>query len=323
MDLMVVLPRKESHSLLLDELLNRLVTVGYNKIALTHTVFGSPRQIEDRADSVIKQDIVQQQCKNNKAKLQIVRRLHAVIENLSDVGHFVNQNKQTPTSTILDGYDLVSIAPRNDAVFQATCASATATEIINLDYTTAAGRGGLPFKIRATDVKAAVSRNVVFEIPYAAGVLNPNQRKALVQTCRELQTACQGLKPKIIFSSGGRVVGDSDVGSMSLRMPGDLANLQHAVLGFDTKMATDTLTTHCAFALEQGRKRRFGDSIVVHVHLEDVDVYAPASWAGTDDFDSKKRKLNAKGEAKLDRTDKGQEKDQQSEKAVEDGFISF
>lgn len=209
-DLMVPIP-KESPLLHIQEFQQRLASTGFTHMALTHTIFGAPKQSEDRADKAIPESVwnVAQSSDQKKAKhgpqnfgnkrqqqsiFIVLRRMHAVLENLSDVGHFALRNGRTlsangnsdpsmsATANLLQEYDLISLSPRNDVTFQSACASATACDIITLDYTS--GRGGvqLPFKIRPADVKAVIARKAVFEIPYAPALLNRNQRKGLIQT---------------------------------------------------------------------------------------------------------------------------------------------
>ena len=302
--------------LVVRKLLKRLESTGYTHAALTHTVFGCPRVPEDRVDTVLPESIWEtdstKQARNSNA-FRVLRRLHAVVENLSDVGFYAI--KADDASSLLEEYDVVSIAPRNDAAFQACCVSATAAEIITLDYTS--GRGGvqLPFRIRTTDVRAAVERRAVFEIPYAPGILNPNQRKALVQTCRELQMASLGVKAKVIFSSGDRIEGQgqTDVGAMALRTPGDLVNLMESVLRFDSGTSHDALTSAGAFVLEQGRKRRFGESLVSDIYIDSGTREKAVVEAETS------KGVPVRGSKPIAQ----QEPESIDEEVVEDGFIAL
>jgi RNase P/RNase MRP subunit p30 len=306
-------PQGLESKLVVRQLLKRLEATGYTHAALTHTVFGCPRVPEDRVDTVLPESIWERdstkQARNSNA-FRVLRRFHAVVENLSDVGFYAI--KADDSSSLLEEYDVVSIAPRNDAAFQACCVSATAAEIITLDYTS--GRGGvqLPFRIRTTDVRAAVERRAVFEIPYAPGILNPSQRKALVQTCRELQMASLGLKAKVILSSGDRIEGQTDVGAMALRTPGDLVNLMESVLRFDSGTSHDALTSAGAFVLEQGRKRRSGESLV-------SEIYIDSGTRGTSAVESE----TSKGVTVRGSKPTSKQEPESIDEVVEDGFISL
>jgi RNase P/RNase MRP subunit p30 len=281
-DLMVLLPKYSAASeakiqaqLLLKQVLDRLFLVSYTTAAVSHVVYGRPRMKEDNIESLLqlpsstslkststdtKRESAERAAKRSKPEaippIRIVKRLHAVVENLSDVGVYTRTTgtENNDTLNLLQEYDLVSLAPRNDATFQAACCASEA-DIVTLDYT--AGRGGvqLPFRIRPSDVKAVVQRGAAFELHYAPALLHINQRKALVQTARSLQMASVGVRPKprILFSSGDRnVMGDSDMGAMALRSPGDLINLLQTVLCLDATMAHDALGESGTSILERG-----------------------------------------------------------------------
>lgn len=180
-DLMLPLP-KESPSIGSRTLLKRLEDTSFTHAALTHIVFGIPRKGQDEAETAIPIPKI-----TTGGKIEVLRRFHAVLESLSDLSHYTKRSSNSDAGTlqsarILQDYDLVSIAPRNEAIFQSACQSATGADIIVLDYTAGRSSVQLPYKIRSADVKAVVARNGVFEIPYAPALLNRNQRKGLIQT---------------------------------------------------------------------------------------------------------------------------------------------
>lgn len=293
LDLFVPLPKSSSAAedqiqsqLLLSQVKNRLADTGYSTAAVAHTIYGRPKPGIDDPKTVFpasfpakvskgedegtkrpgKRRRTELETNSKKPPLRVLRRLHAVIENLSDMGAYAfgspqeSGTKGSSISALLDEYDVVSVSPRNDATFQAACVSATAADIVTLDYTS--GRGGvqLPFRIRPADVRAIVERCAVLEIPYSSALLHLNQRKALVQTARELQMASVGIRPKprIIFCSGDRTMGDTDVGAMALRSPGDLINLLQTVLRFDQTTAYDALSASGTAVLTRAQQRRSG-----------------------------------------------------------------
>jgi len=339
--------------LIVNELLDRLDQSGYTHVALTHTIYGSPGP-HDSAELL--EEYVKRETATN---IKVVKRLHAVVENLSDVGLYMIKGAgeiRDPTATkaaltkeqqvqdLFNQYDLVSISPRTEAAFQAACVSATAAEIITLDYTTAGGgrsggTGGsfLPFRMRANDIKAAVQRGAVFELPYAPALLYRKQRKALIQTCRELQVAGPGLKVRVIFSSGDRRYqmdssesktapsssSYSDARPLALRMPGDLVNLMRSVLHFDNRTSTAALTLHAEYALDRGRQRRFGTSGVSKVMIINrySDLAEPQSKKARKEHNHAcpENPIITKGSNKS----KDDEKEESRLAAVDDGFIAL
>lgn len=291
-DLLVLLPNLSSNApevkiqsqLLMMQLVERLASTGYTTMAFCNVVYGSPKK-QDSVESILKLPAARKRetdeslesdgdtqqrkraAKRSRAEtdnhgMKIVQRLHAVVENLSDVGAYSNTNaaENAATVSLLQEYDLVSLAPRNDATFQAACLASEA-DVVTLDYT--AGRGGvqLPFRVRPSDVKAVVQRGAAFELPYAPALLNVSKRKALVQAARSLQMASVSVRPKprLLCSSGDRsIVGDEDMGAMALRSPGDLINLLQVVLGLDASVSHDALGASATQILERGRLRRLG-----------------------------------------------------------------
>jgi len=300
-DLMVCMPKTGSAlecKLLVKELRDRLVSIGFTHMALTHTIYGRPKA-EDRANIAIPDSLLgflsssatnnnknsvdietdrsgerasaKSLTRNNKKKRKLIneipnrhagdnknkticilRRLHVVIENLSDIGSFLLNG---PQEELLNEYDLISICPTNDGTFQSVCSSATMVDIITLDYTS---RGlGLGYRIRSNDVKAAIERGATFEIPIAPALLNLKQRKALVHSCQELKNSI-GTKCRIIVSSGDRTLEGTDVGALALRMPGDLSNLFKTVMHFDEPAASMVVGLAPKQAIQRGRERRFG-----------------------------------------------------------------
>jgi RNase P subunit p30 len=370
MDLMVMIPKQPQPLLFVSSLIDRLESAGFTTIALTHTIYGPPPSPSANAEIMerLKVLLQQQQGRSRRGGLRILTRLHAVVETLSDVGRYTLQqdnssdskkDKSTNNTTgreslsssypeVLLGYDLVSLSPRNDAVFQAVCQTATAAEIITLDYYSAQQRR-LPFKIRNKDVKAAVQRGVVFEIPYAPAILNSKNRKAFIQTFRELQTACLGLKPKIILSSGDREfkVGmnttsssgslnnedhdDDDVGALALRLPGDLINLLETVLRVKHDTALGALTTSGSFAIQSARKRRFGEEekssasfFVADVSMEDEEEeedvnQQPQKHETIQQDDGKSGRSSTKKKAAKKRPREAAD----DQEVCEEGFIAF
>jgi RNase P subunit p30 len=261
-------------------ILTRLQDTGYSTIALTHTIYGRPSE-NDQACVALPESLWTARPhgsdKNSAViRLKILRRLHVVVENVSDVGLY--SGASSPIQTLLDGYDLISVAPRNDAVFSAVCSSASSSsgskstrisnkrrsnsssskiDIITLEYNCP---HYLPFKLRGMDIRAAVEQGrVALELPYGAALLNPKLRRSLIQTAQELQTVTAGMKTAMILFSSGPRQGDriNDVGPLAFRMPADLRNLLQTVLGFAPSVSSQAVDG--TDALEMARRRRSGE----------------------------------------------------------------
>lgn len=288
--------------LLLERILSRLKDTGFKQVALTHTVYGRPRDPDDRAAVALPVAI-----SSTDRGIKILWRLHVVVENLSDVALFA---PQSPFQQLLNEYDLLSISPRNEAAFQAACTCAGA-DIVSLEGVSSGNC--LPFKLRASDIRAVVNRGAVLEIPYAVPVLNRAARKGLVQTSRELKTAAVGAELHVIFSSGSRMADGTDVGPMALRTPGDLANLLQAVLSFDPRAAASAVSLSGLMALDHAARRRFGDRSIRVTNL------------AIESGDFKRKKIVSRGDASGVGTLAAVEvtKGETTEDDGVDGFIQF
>jgi RNase P/RNase MRP subunit p30 len=189
--------------------------------------------------------------------IHVLRRIHAVVENLTDVGIYSSNGGSY--SQLLQEYDIVSICPTNDVTFQSACSNSSLADIVTLDYTL---RGGLklPYRIKSADVKAVVNRGAVFEIPLSPALLNLKYRKGLIQTCRELQSASIGLSKQlqVIISSGDRTLEGTDVGSLALRTPGDVINLCQTIMQFDSSVASKMVTDFPLHVIQRIEQRRYG-----------------------------------------------------------------
>lgn len=260
MDLLVPVPSPRR----IHEVVKRFQEIQYKCVALTHVVHGRPKDPEDRAETAIPNEYFEER-NRQRSNFLILKRLHLVIDSVSDMAVFSLQ--LSAMQQLMEEYDLISIAPRNEDVFQAACTCA-GVDIVTLDGSNASSSNKLPYSIRATDVREIRKRNAILEIPYAYPVLHPTARKGWIQTSRSVISASMGGEGTrtipILCSSGSRlcsVVADgtqttTDVGALAIHTPGDLVNLFHTVLGLDSKSATNAMTLSGQIAMDHANKRR-------------------------------------------------------------------
>ena len=346
--------------MIVKDVLRRLESVGYDSVAFVHTVYGTPRKDRDAVDVAFAhvQVVLDQAQAQGRAKeanesvgkkrerppssasstpIRILKRLHAVVENASDIGFYVNNNNNSKNSSKnsqgprdqkeekdhdlwLSEYDLVSMSPRNDVAFDTACISGLAPgTILTLDYT--AGRGGvqLPFRIKNSHVKEVVTRGLCFEIPYGPAILEPAKRKGLIQAARLLQANSVGRNVRLVVSAGSHNV-------MALRSPSDMMNVVQTVLQFDPTTASNCFSRNASYAIDSTKHEWFGSGgRVVDVVVGEVPVRdAESKPIETNDDDNN-----------LDGDDENQKKeeteiamglnnnDDDDGDNVEDGFIQF
>jgi len=301
------------------DLLKRFEEAGYASVALTHRIFGLPRPRRDRSrvafdflerdggGTLSSSSSPSSSSPSSLSSVKLLRRLHAVVENVSDVGRYASASAVTeaaaaastavdsssaqsssPSSLarLLEGYDVVSVSPRNDAAFRAACggsvvgseqrrqrtttsssatsSGASAIDVVSLDYCCGNNDYKLPFKIRSADLKSAYEAGVAFEIQYSPAVLDVGgrRRQAFVRTCREFYAASAALprnrRPKLLLSSGNRSLAaadgssggtDGDAGPLAIRAPADLINLLRVVGGIDDERTRVGALLGCVGAL--------------------------------------------------------------------------
>jgi len=237
--------------------------------------------------------------------LKILKRLNVIIEQESDLAFYGYDHENTITSNtgksseqerikeILRSYDLIAFSPRNETVLSAICNSQNLfySDIIMLDYTS--GRGGvqLPFKLKKGYVAAATKCGLAFELPYGPALIDPAKRKALVKAARQIMNASVGVlnpRPKIIVSSGGRILDGRDYGAMVLRSSDDILNFCKVVLGLNLKGGISSiLCEHAREAVERGRNRKKGkiSANAVTYQLSDGAVFLRESGESDNDHD--------------------------------------
>jgi len=247
---------------------------GYSHIAISHLVHGQVKESSDQVFGSIIDTIIDKTKKRRKDHgygntvkdhahdINILKRLNVVIEQTSDLVYY-SDNVDDKMKSILNSYDLIALSPRNETVFTAICNSTNLfyTDVIILDYT--AGRGGvqMPFRLKKSDISAAASVGLSFEIPYAAAIIDPSKRKAFIQTAKQFSNASLGLTkplPRVIISSGSRIVDGRDFGAMSLRSPSDVLNLCKVMLGFQDHRVSKVLTQNAIEVIQRGQNRKNG-----------------------------------------------------------------
>merc|ERR1740139_1003550 len=139
-DLNVPLPTKNSgRKVMFQSLLDRLSDTNYKTVALTHTVYGKVDPERDAVDQVFpmllqsedtkkapdeeRQREVKETSPNTvssinteNGKITILKRINIVIEEISNVS-FYTATSSSSLPEPLSQYDIVSIAPRTDAIF--------------------------------------------------------------------------------------------------------------------------------------------------------------------------------------------------------------
>ncbi|KAL3913907.1 MAG: hypothetical protein SGARI_000409, partial [Bacillariaceae sp.] len=230
---------------------------------------------------------------NNSDTIHILRRLHVVLENVSDVFCYFNLKKSEYQQLFL-GYDLISVSPTNDAVFAAICKQLSSQnnsnkaifDILTIDYYSS-GRFKLQYRINSGHIQTLLSSNIALEYPMAPSVLNLKSRKALIHASREVQMASVGKERKlpILLSSGDRTrrlegsgsmaiddstENDDDAGAMAIHSSGDLQNLCCTIMQFHAEVSAKSMRSMAQQVIQRGNARKLGKMAAVSI-IESVD----------------------------------------------------
>jgi RNase P subunit p30 len=252
MDLFVPLCKAASCSVTSPEqtlasVLQQLRQAGYCQCALTHTVYGRPKDEVDEAEVAIPTALLQQ------SPIPVLRRLHVVVETLTDVALFAG-HQSSPIEHILNGYDIVSLNPRNAATWEAACRTVVQrrlVDILSVDYHSSYG---LPFRIKRADLQHLARNNIVLEIPYGPALIDIKARRNLMLTCNE--AVVMAGTGRILLSSGPRLVNNFDMGPQALRSPGDLLNFARVVMGLSAQTVRQALDGSFLLAKEQQQQQQ-------------------------------------------------------------------
>ena len=135
-------------------------------------------------------------------KLKLLSRITVIIEDQQQVRFIPGETVQS--------YDIVSVQPRSEKLFQQICQTVEC-DVISFDMTSR-----MPFYIKHPQVNLAIERGISFEILYAPAIRDEGFRKNTISNALELIRVSKGRN--IIMSSGAEK-------TMELRGPYDIVNL--------------------------------------------------------------------------------------------------
>ena len=201
----ISVPFQEDHRVLL-KFITTLVNFGYETIAVNRTFSpdikgkGGQDKIPGLPNLANLQGL--ENLKKICPKLKLLSRITVVIEDQQQVRFIPGETVQS--------YDIVSVQPMNEKLFQQICQTVEC-DVISFDMTSR-----MPFYIKHTQVNLAVERGVSFEIQYAPAIRDESLRKHTIINAIELIRVCKGRN--VVISSGAEK-------PIELRGPYDIVNL--------------------------------------------------------------------------------------------------
>lgn len=198
-----------------------LAELGYNVLALTHTLIPDPKT------SVLPKDLTCPIPSTPSFPLpkgvRLLRRLTLILTD-----HTQN-HRLKDLSDPKSGYDLIAIRPVDDKTLQAACLSLDC-DIISLDLTVR-----YHFHFQYKMFAAAIARGVHIELCYGPGLLGgADQRRNLISNAGQLIRVTRGGRGLVISSECRDV--------LACRGPADVGNLA-AVWGLSQERGVEAVTT--------------------------------------------------------------------------------
>ena len=171
--------------------------VGYNSVALDHTVSGQvPANITNQIPSPLPFSV--------PASLQVLRRCTV---------HLSDPSQNHRLNSISSVYDIVALRPTTEKCLMLAC-QAFECDLISVDLSIR-----YPFYFKHTTLAVALQRGVKFEICYGPGILNSDggaSRRNLISNATQLIRATRGRG--IVMSSEARR-------ALACRGPADVINM--------------------------------------------------------------------------------------------------
>ena len=210
--------------------------VGYNSVALDHTVSGQvPANITNRIPSPLPFSV--------PASLQVLRRCTV---------HLSDPSQNHRLNSISSVYDIVALRPTTEKCLMLAC-QAFECDLISVDLSIR-----YPFYFKHTTLAVALQRGMKFEICYGPGILNSDggaSRRNLISNATQLIRATRGRG--IIMSSEARR-------ALACRGPADVINM--AVLwGLGQERGVEAVGREARSVVMQAEMKRRSHGGVVDV----------------------------------------------------------
>jgi ribonuclease P/MRP protein subunit RPP1 len=187
-----------------------LSSLGYNTLALNHSVSSLPAQLSNPIPTT--------QPFALPSNTVLLRRCTLTISDPS-------QNHRL--SQLSTYYDIIALRPTTEKAFLASCLTLADHSLISLDLTQR-----FPFHFKPKPLMAAVNRGIRFEICYAQATLeDAAARRNFISNCMGIMRATKGR---------GLVVSSGAVGVLGVRAPADVVNLL-AVWGLGRDRGVESL----------------------------------------------------------------------------------
>ncbi|CAK56068.1 unnamed protein product (macronuclear) [Paramecium tetraurelia] len=264
-------PQKDNQ---LIQLLITCIEENYHNVAVVNYV--KDQQIQKQNASTFKpynEEFLlqkQQQSANISQFTGKIKQYSRLTFEVSD-NKFFSSIKQE--NQFLQGYDIIAIKPKTEAVFTQLCTTVTYFDIITFDCFEK-----LPFIPKAKVSSQLLEKNIMFEINYGDAVQDPNKRRQFISNAQIIINATKG--KNILLSSDTAYW-------LYHRSPYDLVALG-ITIGLKKDQATQAVGANAEMVIKHGIHRKACKGVICEAALKDIEY-----------FESKKKQIKNKQEEKL------------------------
>lgn len=234
------------------------MTVGYNVVALNHTISGKlpidlVRSLGTRRSDGQKSSLLQACPIPLKLPFPLPPRLHTIRRCTL---HLSDPSQNHRLASLIPYYDILAVRPTTEKALQQACQSLS-PDLISLDLSQR-----FPFHFKQKTILPAIARGIKFEIGYSAGTSSSTSgvdasiaRRNLIGNATSLIRATRG-RGVIISSEATR--------ALACRGPADVVNLA-ACWGLGPERGVESITTEARGCIVQAAMRRTSFRGVVDV----------------------------------------------------------
>jgi ribonuclease P/MRP protein subunit RPP1 len=209
----------------LERTINFLSSLGYNTLAINHSLSVLPAQLSN--------PIPLKQPFEIPTETTLLRRCTVL---------FADPSLNHRLSQLCTHYDILALRPTNEKAFLAACHTLTDNSIISLDLTQR-----FPFHFKPKPLMTAVNRGIRFEICYAQAILGDSAaRRNVISNLMGIVRATKGR---------GLIVSSEATSVLGVRGPADVINLLN-VWGIEKERAVEGFGVNArGVVVNEGMKR--------------------------------------------------------------------
>jgi ribonuclease P/MRP protein subunit RPP1 len=173
--------------------------------------------------------------------IKFLKRLTVEISDSRELYQFTNSNNA------IKSYDILSILPRNEKMFDAACGD------VNVDIISINHEEKINFALKKSLILTAIDRNMFFEITYNDFIENDNSRATFISNVMLLLDVTKG--KNIIISSGSNSF-------YSHRSPYDIMTIFETIFELNVDELKKMISENCEKVILKSIQRKYFKTVI-------------------------------------------------------------